>query len=280
MSYKSSPTKISAPRNKVFKRVPKKRMEPAEAVSTTRFGTLQEMEAPKVYSNIRSSYFAELQAPRVWNDDIKSRSSMENFPAIPQFAAVTPFRIATPLAGFSRSSVYSAGEVSDPLLKLVSNSRSKQYQLGSRKVTLQEDGSIQTTGSVEIAIQNTPAGSKRTLDYLEFTNVVLPQSPFSSMLLSAKKRRYQTAVIEKLDNSRTVNVKDILRMVDDSLVSSDTESMTFGSNNGKEQDVSISADDLNFAKLGELEELDHRAGFKNLHSIAINNNYKSMALKV
>ncbi|ODV87945.1 hypothetical protein CANARDRAFT_26122 [[Candida] arabinofermentans NRRL YB-2248] len=138
------------------------------------------------------------------------------------------------------------GKVSpiDPIGKILNKKDvDSELRYDGKTIQVGADGTTEVTTisrPIKVDILETPSGSKRTIDHLESTPYQLPNShPNASILSSSsstsnfstpspknimnrltsiKKRKY-----DRLDNSMTISAKGILRMVDDSLVSSDTE---------------------------------------------------------
>ncbi|KAH3664225.1 hypothetical protein OGAPHI_004576 [Ogataea philodendri] len=94
-------------------------------------------------------------------------------------------------------------------------------RFGVSTIRFGNDGKYQLE-RVDSMFPDTPMGSKRSIDSLEPSFDSTSPSPIVIHRLgSLKKRRH-----DRLDNSMTISQRGILRMVDDSLVSSDTEFYT------------------------------------------------------
>ncbi|KAG7885475.1 hypothetical protein KL936_005281 [Ogataea polymorpha] len=112
----------------------------------------------------------------------------------------------------------------DPLKRVFAHyeeDRVSGLTFGVSTITCGPDGKVSVERSAAV-FPYTPTGSKRSLDRLdESFDSTAPSPVVLQRLGSLKKRRN-----DRLDNSMTISQRAILRMVDDSLVSSDTELYT------------------------------------------------------
>ncbi|KAG7713428.1 hypothetical protein KL949_005087 [Ogataea haglerorum] len=149
----------------------------------------------------------------------------------------------------------------DPLKRVFAHyeeDRVSGLAFGVSTITCGPDGRVSVERSAAI-FPDTPVGSKRSLDSLDVSFGTTTPSPVVVQRLgSLKKRRH-----DRLDNSMTISQRAILRMVDDSLVSSDTELYTSilqevrpqtsnvrasrTENEAAKETVSIDAEDLKLA---------------------------------
>ncbi|KAG7817962.1 hypothetical protein KL909_005145 [Ogataea angusta] len=112
----------------------------------------------------------------------------------------------------------------DPLKRVFAHyeeDRLSGLTFGISTITCGPDGTFSVGRSAAI-FPDTSIGSKRSLDRLDVSfDSTTPSPVVVQRLGSLKKRRH-----DRLDNSMTISQRAILRMVDDSLVSSDTELYT------------------------------------------------------